>query len=335
MSQPWPHVEDSKPSSANPPPVLCSDFQSIKTSCKHLSRLRRWHLQVPGGRQRPLLPLAPLEGVPKRSLPDHRFNQDLQDQSGGCQGHLHSRATATASPHAQVIKKTSENKSKFSFKKKNPNHTEGSVFTNLQLLTQGPYPALKPTAEPPESCTRSQRLARRAQPRLGRVSPLRRRCYWLLHPAPPNSRFPVITQAEELTGKGEEEEGTSMTRTTTKRENQPFVWLWLQSTKSPSVGRHREAAGNTASGGALPRHPPTYFVGGSREHCEQHWSRTIHSGGLLASFDVVSRSSVARSSAPHSTLRALTGLKRSHQRSPAGDGIFCKSRSRVNPTLER
>lgn len=42
--------------------------------------------QVPRGRQRALLPPAALERVPKGSLPDHRFNQDLQDQVGVGQG---------------------------------------------------------------------------------------------------------------------------------------------------------------------------------------------------------------------------------------------------------
>lgn len=85
-----PPKKDSKPNSSNSPPVLCSDFQSIKTSCKYLfwTRARWWHLrqQVPGGRQRPLLPPAPLKWVPKGSLPDHRLHQNLQDQIGVCQG---------------------------------------------------------------------------------------------------------------------------------------------------------------------------------------------------------------------------------------------------------
>lgn len=42
--------------------------------------------QVPRRGQRALLPPAALERVPKGSLPDHGFNQDLQDQVGVGQG---------------------------------------------------------------------------------------------------------------------------------------------------------------------------------------------------------------------------------------------------------
>lgn len=41
----------------------------------------------------------------------------------------HSRATGTSSPQGQLIMKTSENKSKFSYNEK----AEGNMFTSLQM----------------------------------------------------------------------------------------------------------------------------------------------------------------------------------------------------------
>lgn len=52
------------------------------------AEVRWWHLrqQVARGRQWPLLPLAPFKRVPKGSLTDHCFNQDLQNQNAVHQG---------------------------------------------------------------------------------------------------------------------------------------------------------------------------------------------------------------------------------------------------------
>lgn len=219
------------------------------------------------------------------------------------------------------------------------------MFTSLQLLHTGAVSSSEThgatTEHADESHTRCERLERRAKPSLGRFSPPpRSRFYCLLHPVPANSHFPAITWQKNSVERerGRKELAQFCLNVYQNQAEKLAVCLALAAKHKVTQRQLQpETAGNRASVGVLPRHPSTYFAGGSRDQREQHWTLPRHAHpalGTPASFGIASRPSVPYLSAHHGAPRALTRLKHGRQQGPAGEGILCESRSHVNLILE-
>lgn len=150
-------------------------------------------------------------------------------------------------------------------------------------LIQRLYPHLKPTVQQlntPMRATLGVRSWKGEQSQVWEDFLLpRSRFYWLLHPEAANSQFPTITwQKNSLERERGRKEPAQFCLNVYQNQAEKLAVCLALAAKCRVTQRQlqSETAGNRASVGVLPGHPPNYFAGGSREQHEQHWTLPQH-----------------------------------------------------------